>query len=488
MTVNIHFSDFFEVAPETLEQYGAFNISLVNDLPLFVDPFLLFNSTKPEYQQLHSEIIRYVRFLREMSAQPGIRLGLLRSWFYFSEVRQNWLGYSMVGNYGSGLGKDFANALNQNLYTVFTNFGDEEVTRSSHLEKLCLVKDGVGKDNISDFTTNLIKAFLLEYTQSFAIEYVNPELRRRVTVDRVRFNYETRSWERGIFDLPYFANDYVILTPKDILTKDDTWINKTDLIRDFDDIVAALPNEQLRAQINAFLLQSIPEKPKKKDIEEVIIQAINNHPEIIDYYIRYKEDNGERAKNVSQQKVSETENLYIRNIKELVEKLIGETNFYQSHTNTYDETYDRVMYLKDVIENKDGYKVFYDGDVPIRREVDLQLFFRLTWFATPSDVNREVNNGRGPVDYKVSRGSKDATLVEFKLASNSQLQRNLEKQVPIYEKASDATNPSIKIILYFTEAELRKVQGILTTLNLAENPNIVLIDARNDNKPSASKA
>jgi hypothetical protein len=62
MTVNIHFSDFFEVAPETLDQYGAFNISLVNDLPLFVDPFLLFNSNKPQYQELHAEIIRYVRW------------------------------------------------------------------------------------------------------------------------------------------------------------------------------------------------------------------------------------------------------------------------------------------------------------------------------------------------------------------------------------------------------------------------------------------
>lgn len=163
MAVNIHFTDFFGVSPDTLEQYGAFNISLVNDLPLFVDPFLLFNSSKPAYQQLHADIIRYVRFLKDMSAQPGIHRGLLKSWFYFSEIRQNWLGFSTVGNRGSGLGGDFANALNQNLYAVFMNFGEEEVTRSSHLEKLCLIKSGVGKDNISDFTTNLIKGFLLEY-------------------------------------------------------------------------------------------------------------------------------------------------------------------------------------------------------------------------------------------------------------------------------------------------------------------------------------
>jgi len=58
----------------------------------------------------------------------------------FSEVKQNWLGYSLVGNSGSGLGIDFARALHENLYTVFSNFGNENVTQGSHLEKLCLIK------------------------------------------------------------------------------------------------------------------------------------------------------------------------------------------------------------------------------------------------------------------------------------------------------------------------------------------------------------
>jgi hypothetical protein len=31
-------------------------------------------------------------------------------------------------------------------------------------------------------------------------------------------------------------------------------------------------------------------------------------------------------------------------------------------------------------------------------------------------VNREVNNGRGPVDFKVSEGAADTSLVHFKLA------------------------------------------------------------------------
>lgn len=59
--VKIHFTDFFSVSEEALERHGAFNVSLINDLPLFIDPFLLFDSTNPEYQELHDQIIRYVK-------------------------------------------------------------------------------------------------------------------------------------------------------------------------------------------------------------------------------------------------------------------------------------------------------------------------------------------------------------------------------------------------------------------------------------------
>lgn len=37
------FSDYFGLDPNRLDDYGAFNVSIINDLPLFIDPFLLFN-------------------------------------------------------------------------------------------------------------------------------------------------------------------------------------------------------------------------------------------------------------------------------------------------------------------------------------------------------------------------------------------------------------------------------------------------------------
>ena len=50
--IKVYFSDYFDIEEDVIESYGAVNISLINDLPLFIDPFLLFNSTDSEYQKI----------------------------------------------------------------------------------------------------------------------------------------------------------------------------------------------------------------------------------------------------------------------------------------------------------------------------------------------------------------------------------------------------------------------------------------------------
>lgn len=123
---------------------------------------------------------------------------------------------------------------------------------------------------------------------------------------------------------------------------------------------------------------------------------------------------------------------------------------------------------------------------PITREKDVHILYRLTWFATAFDVNSEANSGRGPVDFAISKGSSNKALVEFKLASNPQLADNLQHQTAVYQKAH-GTNKSVKVVIYYTESELAKVSSILRQLGLENDRSVVLIDARNDNKESASK-
>ena len=499
--MKVYFSDFFNVDSDVIEKYGAFNISLINDFPLFIDPFLLFNSDKKDYQEMHSEILRYIAFLRDQSVLKNrISKGLLQSWYCFPEVKQTWLGYSTIGNAGRGVGIEFAKALNSNLNQIFSNFGENTVSRSSHIEKLCLIKENTGRDNISDFVTNLIKGFLLEYTQKFALKYINKSYLRRFAVRHSKFNYNTFAWKAESFMLPALSVsknsiDYVLLTPKDLLTKDNNWINKTDLINKFNNIVSSLENIELRSQLNFYFLESLPKpeytekgkekKPRKKDIAAAVNAVIKNYPEFLDYYIKYKEDHGEEAKSVSKERVEEVQSLFVDELSAFITQLSQKTKFYEKEGDTLEESYERVIFLKDVIENKDGYRLFYINGNPIKREADLHIMFRLTWFASSSAVSREANEGRGPVDFVISKGALDKTLVEFKLASNTKLLQNLANQVEIYKNAHD-TDKSIKVILFFTEQEEKKVKKILENLNISNEKYVVLVDARKDNKISAS--
>ena len=104
------FSEYFEVNIEDLQKYGAIDISLVADIPMFIDPILIFNSNKKEYKQLHQDIIKYMHFLAE-KAKNKLDDKEIKTWFTFKEVCNNWLGFSMFGNKGQALDVGFGKTL-----------------------------------------------------------------------------------------------------------------------------------------------------------------------------------------------------------------------------------------------------------------------------------------------------------------------------------------------------------------------------------------
>lgn len=488
--LRLYFSDFFGIDEDIIESYGAINISLINDLPLFIDPFLLFNSEKDEYQLIHKNIITYLLFLQSQAEmQPNPPVGMMGAWYMFPEIKQTWIGFSMGGNSGRGLGMDFAKNLHRGLLTIFNDFGKETITKSSHLEKLCLISPKVGRDKISDFTTNFAKKYILEYTAAFVSEYLDAAQCRVFNVPKVEFNYETMTWISKEYLLPHFNNDYVLLTPKDILTRDDTFINRSDMVSNLQNIAPSVEDATIRFALNNYIREVLPKKKKemsKTDKDRAAAELIAEHPEIIDYYIKYKEQNEDEATSISKEAVREVKQLFNTQLQEFATLLFNRTDFYKEAPNSYEEAYRRVLFLKTAIEDMDCYRLFYVNGKPIRRENDLQIMYRLVWYASKFDVNREVNNGRGPVDFKVSKGAKNTALVEFKLASNSKLKNNLAKQVEIYKRAS-STDRAIKVILYFTDEEFNKVTEILNDLKLNGCRDIILIDAT-DGKPSASNA
>ncbi len=487
------FTDTFGINPEILDDYGAFDISIVNDLPLFIDPFLLFHSEKPDYQALHRQIINYLIFLRDRAAEGQANIGALRNWYCFPEVKQNWLGFSTVGNGGSGLGIDFAQELHKNLNALFSDFGKEKITESSHIEKVCLIADGVGRDNISDFVTNLIQDFLYRYTEEFGKEHLAHDQVREVIINRAAFNYTTETWERRKYVLPWLNGDHILLTPKDMLTRDDNWINRSDLIGKFEEIPTAITDATLRAAVSNYFYRALaarkkPNKhPSRGERDEAAAETIRQFPALIDYYIKFKEMRGDDAAQLSTERVLLTELQFSKRLREILHPLLSQTDFYKIAGGTYAEAHTRLAFLKHVIEDMGGWRIFYDDQGnAFGRERDLQILYRLVWFGTPSNVGAEANDGRGPVDFNISKG-RNKTLVEMKLASNSRLEANLASQLEIYQLSADAER-GIKAIIYFDESQYSRVSKILKKLRLQDNKDIVLIDACSDNKPSASKA
>lgn len=258
----------------------------------------------------------------------------------------------------------------------------------------------------------------------------------------------------------------------------------------FDEISAALENEELRALVNNYFRSKLPtSQTPKKAMDKIVRYArwetIRKYPELVEYYISTKEDEKDEAKSIADDKVRDAEHVLVNNVQMFLTKDMLDKRFFEiSPEATFTETLQRVKYLKDCIEKNDGYRIFYVDGKPVKRESDLQLLFRFVWYATKLDVNREVNNGRGPADYKISYGADSSTIVEFKLANNTSLKKNLANQL---EKYMDANNTKfgIKVIIFFTTGEQTKVNKILRDLNLDNKPNVILVDARM--KKSASK-
>jgi hypothetical protein len=146
---------------------------------------------------------------------------------------------------------------------------------------------------------------------------------------------------------------------------------------------------ELRAQVENYfyklLARPTPRRrpPNAKERSEAARRTLLEFPQLIDYYIKLKEQNGDEAADLSAEKVFATEHMFIRQIADFQRTLRQETAFYLTGGGTYAEVHARVAYLKDVIENKGGHRLFYHDGEAIQREKDLQILYRLVWFGTP---------------------------------------------------------------------------------------------------------
>ena len=148
--------------------------------------------------------------------------------------------------------------------------------------------------------------------------------------------------------------------------------------------------------------------------------------------------------------------------------------------------------FKKLIEENGLHYLLYDQEKKAKHERAAQLlFFGIAdsyCKANNVDISRESNNGRGPVDFKLSRGTLEKIVVEVKLTSNNQLKHGIEKQLPIYMKQE---NTIYAIYLVIDNGHPKTVENFLkfydqVPLSKKSKIRVIIIDGTY--KKSASNA
>lgn len=196
---------------------------LVADLPLCIDPFLMFKSRDASLREYHNKLVSLfnegIRLFRDGKTADLARL------IDFPEVNEIGFGYSEGRIRGSGLGEQI-NSLLTNLLIECEPLQDRGL---KHIEELQLISIGVGADRVSDITANILKQYLIEYTQRQAEVWGIP-LSSTMPI-RHAFDFASWDWVDGYYDLPRnpLSGGPLLLVPRRMVRLL-PWINYPDYV------------------------------------------------------------------------------------------------------------------------------------------------------------------------------------------------------------------------------------------------------------------
>jgi hypothetical protein len=131
---------------------------LDEDIPLYLDPFLLWRSPSQQDNALHTAMLNsfnYLGHLEKLSKHPEA-VKILTT---LSECDEVGFGHSHTRE-GRRIGEHTA----EEILDLFRTIPDYDRRGFHHFEEIQFFVDHISRDRISDIACNLIKSFLLDYT------------------------------------------------------------------------------------------------------------------------------------------------------------------------------------------------------------------------------------------------------------------------------------------------------------------------------------
>ena len=183
------------IRPRITDHYGIskgqaeldFAIQFLDeDIPLYVDPFLLWKSPSQQDQALHTAVTNSFNHLNYLH-KKGRTAEAIRTLIALSECNEVGLGESKKRR-GVRIGDIQAS----NILRLFDEIEEYSRFGFTHFETIQLYVAGISKDRISDFTCSYLKSFLIDYTIQQCEELKLPL--QHVTLSTL-YNYRTNTIE-----------------------------------------------------------------------------------------------------------------------------------------------------------------------------------------------------------------------------------------------------------------------------------------------------
>lgn len=471
------FSELYQITKESTDDW--FDPVLNIDTKLFIDPFLIYSLETGNFIGSHDEVISFFNnvFMLIAGSRGNSRTvpwkkaeNLLR----IREVSEHCLGYTKAGTRGSAAGSKLASGMAEAIYEVIRS-GKSNI---SHFEELAIIKEGIGADRISDITACILRQRFIRYTQDICIHHRIPLASKKFR--QGYFNQEFLNWMPIEADLPLnpYTEEAILLTPKNFLRQLPT-IN----LDEFWDYAFENENETLRNDLSYDIQKNVNKRN--------IIDFAKKHPEIREKFINITEKSPPDPYDFSKDR-----NGFVRwygasqdycKAKPFKIEINSEANFISAIKGMIDE-------FANFIENNKGWSLLWnDNGKPKSEEAAQMLFLGIVMHycrANNIDISREANIGRGPVDFKTSKGYELRAMLELKLAQNTRFWNGLDRQLPKYMQA-EKIHIGFFIIIMFGEKDFRKLsllQGKVENVNKKTGYTItsVAIDASHS-PASASK-
>lgn len=411
------FSKEFNITREQMYQTGVFDVFLDVDSHFFINIKRLQGCEIPEFVNSYEKVNKYfyeIGLLLEQSSFGDKLYKAALSRFNFSEVSGINLGFS-EGTRGAGFGTKLREKIIKDAFDIIK----AGTNHPEIFQLVSLFEEKVGPDRISDMIAKILYDDIISYTR---------RVYKELNINQN--NYSSYSFQDGILFNPY-KNAKLLLLPEDIL-------HKLPIARDWDDIDRVCSeNYAIKKEMNnvvSLQWRKMPVGAKKEYLLENIFKDPEKLNRVIDAYKKSKVDKCD---------FYEDSDYFV--------------NFCKSTVNIHESTQsDSFIAAKEILTNYKEWVELHRGAIVInpKNYTALEKNVQRTVHAVALmycknnnwDISPETDSGRGPVDFKISRGM-DKTVIEIKLTSNAQCVHGLKVQIEEYAK-SENTNKKLFVLVY----------------------------------------